>query len=36
MEILQAGTGAHTTEASIMKELDEWLGKIDGGELDIQ
>jgi hypothetical protein len=36
MEILQAGTGAHTTEASIMTELDEWLEQIDSGKLDIK
>jgi hypothetical protein len=36
MEILQAGTGAHTTESSIMGELDEWLGKIDAGTLDLK
>lgn len=36
MEILQAGTGAHTTEESIMTELNDWLGKIDGGELDLK
>lgn len=36
MEILQAGTGAHTTEESIMTELNDWLGRIDGGELDLQ
>lgn len=36
MEILQAGTGAHTTEEAIMTELNDWLGKIDGGELDIK
>jgi hypothetical protein len=33
MEILQAGTGAHTTEKQIMDELDEWLAQIDSGEL---
>jgi hypothetical protein len=36
MEILQAGTGAHTTEDSIMTELKDWLTKIDGGELDLK
>ena len=33
MEILQAGTGAHTTESSILEELDEWIAQIDSGEL---
>lgn len=36
MEILQAGTGAHTTEDAVMTELNEWLEKIDGGELDLK
>lgn len=36
MEILQAGTGAHTTEQSITAELDDWLAKIDSGELDLK
>ena len=36
MEILQAGTGAHTTESSIMTELDEWLEQIDSGKLDLE
>lgn len=36
MEILQAGTGAHTTEAAIMDELKEWLGRIESGELDVK
>ena len=36
MEILQAGTGAHTTEESILTELDEWLEQIDSGKLDLK
>ena len=36
MEILQAGTGAHTTEESILTELDDWLKMLDAGELDLK
>ena|SRR5688572_13350328 len=36
MEILQAGTGAHTSESQIMDELNEWVGRIESGELDIK
>ena len=36
MEILTAGTGAQTTEQGIWDELDEWLPKIESGELDLK
>lgn len=36
MEILQAGTGAHTTEGAITEELDDWLAQIDSGKLDLK
>lgn len=35
MEILQAGTGAHTSEAGILEEFDDWLSQIDSGKLDL-
>jgi len=36
MEILQSGTGAQTTADDILKEVDDWLGKIDSGELNLK
>lgn len=33
MEILQSGTGAHTTEKQVLDELDGWIAQIDSGEL---
>jgi hypothetical protein len=33
MEILSSGTGAQTTEQGILDELNEWLPKINAGEL---
>lgn len=36
MEILSSGTGALTTEAAILQELDEWIGQIDSGKLTLK
>lgn len=36
MEILEAGSGAHTTEQDILRDVDEWLQKLDAGELDLK
>jgi hypothetical protein len=33
MEILSSGVGAKTEEADILKDVDNWLGKIDSGSL---